>query len=156
MKYCGKCQQEKPVSEFAKHSKRKDGLQTMCRACKTIYDRAEHQRNSAYYYEKNKNTVIRNQIYVYAVLEKGSCDLCGETNPIVLTFDHLRDKVVEISTMCRHTVGLRKLQAEIDKCRILCFNCHMIHTNQENNSIKWKFFNGDAATQKSLRALQSL
>ena len=151
-KYCGKCQQTKPTSEFAKQTKRKDGLQTMCRACKKTYDKGEYQRNKAYYAGKNKLTILRNQLYVYEHLEKSSCELCGDTNPMVLTYDHLRDKVMEISEMCRQSFSIKTLQAEMDKCRILCYNCHMIHTHQENNSIKWRYFSGDDQVRKSLLA----
>ena len=151
-KYCGKCQQTQPISEFAKNANRKDGLQTMCRSCKKTYDKAEHQRNKGYYYKKNKETVVRNQLYVYQKLEQSACELCNDTNPMVLTFDHLRDKVMEVSEMCRNSYGLKTLQSEMDKCRILCYNCHMVHTNQENNSIKWRYFNGDDSVKMSLRA----
>lgn len=38
MKTCNQCKIEKPLSEFHKHTSRKDGLAEMCRSCKSIND----------------------------------------------------------------------------------------------------------------------
>lgn len=56
---------------------------------------------------------------------------CGETNPVKLTFDHLHDKINTISDMAtRNVSSLKNLKLEIDKCQVLCSNCHMLKNCQ--------------------------
>lgn len=47
VKYCTKCREEKPVTEFNKASKTKDGLQYHCRACKLQYQRSNPNRKAS-------------------------------------------------------------------------------------------------------------
>jgi len=47
LKRCSRCKQEKPVTEFGKHQRRKDGLQSYCRECKRAYDREYAKKNAA-------------------------------------------------------------------------------------------------------------
>jgi hypothetical protein len=54
------------------------------------------------------------------------CVDCGETDPVVLEFDHLRDKLGNISAMYGH--AWRSILAEIAKCDVVCANCHRRRT----------------------------
>jgi len=57
------------------------------------------------------------------------CSLCGyNEHPAALQFDHLDPslKVKDVSNMV--TLKLKRLMDEVRKCRVLCANCHMIHT----------------------------
>lgn len=71
----------------------------------------------------------RNRAIVYAYLCGHPYANCGEANPVVLEFDHLRDKVREISAITM-LGGKADLIAEMEKCRVLCANCHRRHTAQ--------------------------
>ena len=68
--------------------------------------------------------------------------MCGyNTHPAALQFDHIdpatkyRTKagnVVHPSDMIKgNRYGLATVMAEIAKCRILCANCHAVHTHTE-------------------------
>ncbi len=84
-------------------------------------------------YQRVKNTrnVLRrrhrHQTHLLAFLREHPCELCGETDPIVLDFDHLRDKLREVTDIARRG-GWSNLLAEIEKCRVLCANCYRRHT----------------------------
>ena len=69
----------------------------------------------------------RNRAYIYNYLLTHPCVLCGEVDPVVLDFDHLRDKVREVTVMAILS-GRANLIVEIAKCRVLCANCHRRHT----------------------------
>ena len=56
-------------------------------------------------------------------LKKHPCVDCGEKDPIVLEFDHLKDKLIEVSRLVQYT-SMNKMQNEIEKCEIRCANCH--------------------------------
>lgn len=111
------------------------------------------------YYEKNKAQVVararktnktgnvRNQRYVWEYLKDKTCELCPFNNPLALTFDHQGGKVMEVSMMAKASYGLETLKREIAKCRIICFNCHMIEANRERNSLKWQWSTSEAATE---------
>jgi hypothetical protein len=46
IKTCSKCYEEKPTSEFHKHSRTKDGLQSWCRMCISAYRHDSEYRKS--------------------------------------------------------------------------------------------------------------
>lgn len=61
--------------------------------------------------------------------EKAGCTDCGVKNHIILDFDHLRDKKYNISRMVHDGFSWRAILKEIDKCEIVCANCHRIRTH---------------------------
>ena len=65
------------------------------------------------------------------------CDICGyKENALALQFDHLGGKTKQVSHMVLHSI--KNLIKEVRKCRILCANCHSIHTDRRNNGRKTK------------------
>ena len=67
------------------------------------------------------------------------CALCGyNKHPAALTFDHVNPenkyrtktgKLVHLADMIKgNRYALKTIRAEIEKCRVLCFNCHMEET----------------------------
>jgi hypothetical protein len=57
---------------------------------------------------------------------KTACIECGETHPACLDFHH-RDPAAKEGTVARlvaKNVKLERVKAEIEKCDVLCANCH--------------------------------
>lgn len=94
-----------------------------------IYSRRHYEKNRARVIakvkEKNQLAHKRNQQLIREFLQGKACVDCGETDPVVLTFDHLRDKKYTISDIIRRAYSTETIMAEIAKCVIRCFNCHM-------------------------------
>ena len=66
-------------------------------------------------------------------MSKG-CQICGyNKHPVALEFDHIdkADKVTDISNMRKG--NLKKLIAEVRKCRVLCANCNAIHSKNQRD-----------------------
>lgn len=66
--------------------------------------------------------------------EKGCMD-CSENDPVVLEFDH-RDpatKLFAIGDARRLGWSLDKLMREIEKCDVVCANCHRRRTYKQLN-----------------------
>lgn len=92
------------------------------------------------WYPKNKSkhiryqTEIKKRINAFTVeLKRKSkcfdCGFLGSKYPNVLDFDHIRGlKKFNVSEFKRHTNSLRRVQEEIEKCEIVCANCHRIRT----------------------------
>jgi hypothetical protein len=61
--------------------------------------------------------------------ERGCAD-CKEDYPYwMLDFDHIGDdKSFTISHYRKTTVSLEKIQAEVEKCEVVCANCHRNRT----------------------------
>ena len=56
------------------------------------------------------------------------CGFKGVDYPQVLDFDHLGDKEFNVSEYSRITSSINKVKKEIDKCDVVCSNCHRIRT----------------------------
>lgn len=117
-KVCTKCKQKLPMAAYAKKSATKDGLQTMCRRCVSLYHKEYRrtkqgrvkirQQQRRYYQSKqgresNRRTRIK---YVYGltleqheqiyVNQNGCCKLCGDSvayNKIYTDHDHETGKI---------------------------------------------------------------
>ncbi|MCA9900172.1 MAG: HNH endonuclease [Ardenticatenaceae bacterium] len=61
------------------------------------------------------------------------CIECGEADPAVLEFDHVRgEKRSEVTKLMRDGYTLKIIQAEIEKCVVLCANCHKRKTYKDS------------------------
>ena len=59
------------------------------------------------------------------------CRWQGDVPPVALHFDHIKEKGVKknnISRMSNHAI--ETVKKEIDKCELVCANCHSIRTEQ--------------------------
>lgn len=53
------------------------------------------------------------------------CVRCSETDIIVLSFHHLREKKFNVaSVLGKKAVSWEEIETELNKCVLLCFNCH--------------------------------
>jgi phage FluMu protein Com len=125
-KRCNKCNQDLPRSEFSKHG---NGLQSKCKACNRLYQKAHYRANKADYIAKAAiwmdARLTENAIKVLAYFESHPCVDCGETDPLVLQFDHVRGKKMhEVSKMWKNGSRWELIAAEMAKCEVRCANCH--------------------------------
>ena len=65
--------------------------------------------------------------YLIDFFKLNPCADCGETDPVVLEFDHLRDKLFDIGSKLI-TKTWPAVLAEIAKCEVVCANCHRRRT----------------------------
>jgi L-lysine 2,3-aminomutase len=76
----------------------------------------------------------RNRDMVFEYLSKHPCVDCGESNPVVLEFDHVRgQKLSTVSKLKNSNTRWRKLLIEIEKCDVRCVNCHRRRTFEQFN-----------------------
>lgn len=111
MKVCKKCGEK---------------FEIVCKPCENKRHRENYKNNTSYQERKKREKAKyndRNREYVYNFLLENPCTDCGETDPIVLEFDHLHDKVKSVSDMMANC-SLSRIKEEISKCVVRCANCH--------------------------------
>jgi hypothetical protein len=126
-KVCSTCKVWKPLDEFNRRSTSRDGRQWMCRDCNRAYHYKNLDRHMSQIRKRRKRLTNENKRRLLAYFLEHPCVDCGETDPVVLEFDHLRDKVANIN---RLTNGYewRRIAEEILKCEVVCANCHRRRT----------------------------
>lgn len=98
-------------------------------AAKRHYE-ANKEKIVARSYKRNKKQRIINKAFVDQVKQSSPCVDCGESNPLVLDFDHVKgEKVCDISNMVYRSYCVESIQKEIDKCEVRCSNCHRVATH---------------------------
>lgn len=138
MKQCSTCGLLLPLSEF----QIRDVSKGTCRQCRSEYNRAYYQANSERYkafrrrnqprYRQQRRELLRDY------LKDKKCVDCGERDPMVLEFDHVRgQKACDIGTMLSHYCWTR-ITEELQKCEVRCANCHRRKTARD-----FKWFKGD-------------
>jgi hypothetical protein len=71
----------------------------------------------------------RNLRYVLDHLRQAACVGCGETDVVVLEFDHIGPKRGKgVVSLAFYEHSLTSLQAEIEQCEVRCANCHRRQT----------------------------
>lgn len=134
MKICSKCKQEKSLDCFSERKEKKNGKiyrykKSWCRECLNLKGREIFRNNIGYYIERNRITLSKHREFLQGV-KSVPCKDCNETyHYCVMEFDHLPEfkKEFNISRVSQR-VGKQKLLDEINKCDIVCSNCHRIRT----------------------------
>ena len=103
MKQCSRCKNFKEYDQFACNKRRRDGHQDACKTCQREYVRQHYNNNKEYYIDKasrNREKLLQdNYQCLIQYYRQHPCADCGETDPGVLVFDHLRDKEFDVSRM---------------------------------------------------------
>jgi hypothetical protein len=127
---CVTCKQDKVTKEFGWRNKAKRIRNPRCKACQRDYAKAHYTANKAYYAERNRARQQEMQDYVRGLKENTPCADCNNCYPhYVMDFQHLRDKSTGVSKLVR-TSTLKRVKEEIDKCVLVCSNCHRIRTHK--------------------------
>jgi hypothetical protein len=123
MKTCTKCKLVKDEKEF--HKKSNGKLHSACIPCHRLYVKSHYENNKEYYKKKSNITTDKNKKWYENLKKTLKCERCGENHPKTLDFHHRNpsEKFECVSLMIR-MYSLDKIKAEIDKCEVLCSNCH--------------------------------
>lgn len=124
----GRCKELKPADAFNRRGPGSDRLHSWCKECFAVY-KAErhirlHDREMARIRRNQKVYVARNVERLREYLAIHPCVDCGESDPIVLDFDHIRDKACDVSHLVYHGHPWERILEEIAKCQVRCANDH--------------------------------
>lgn len=152
MRTCNKCNQTKDESLF-ETNKSRSGAPYLRRTCRLCRRNDFLDRNPTYfstYYENNREVINKKCVAItrrnrqkrrekLAILKSGPCADCGKHFPsYVLDFDH-RDpsqKVAEVSLLAKLSYKWETVLREIEKCDLVCSNCHHLRTYQGDSNYR--------------------
>ena len=133
-KQCTGCCKQLPINMFSRRSSAKDGLQSRCKVCRKKYHDKHYQDNKKQYADRNKK---RRQAIVDLITyykHEEICDNCGFDTWQILHFHHMdcQQKDFVIADAVKILPSLDRLLTEMDKCKLLCPNCHALEHFSEN------------------------
>lgn len=133
MPVCSKCKIEKQEDEFSFKNKSKGIRLERCKSCHSAYIKEHYANNKEAYIARAKRDAykVHKRLVEFVRSLKTHCTHCGEDHPAVLDFHHTdpNEKEIEISAAKSKKQVLR----EIQKCVVLCSNCHRkLHWTQNN------------------------
>jgi L-lysine 2,3-aminomutase len=111
-KVCKSCKKRRSINSFPQD-------RGVCRPC---------------YSERRKDIGIERKQKVLDYLREHPCLDCGETDPVVLEFDHVRGiKKSAVADLIRRNYSWSVVAEEIEKCEVRCANCHRLKTARDHN-----------------------
>jgi len=125
MKSCSRCKQIKELSEFTFDKSKADGLHVQCRTCKRQLDKERYglkYKTKRVVQDRERAAIVTERIRNYKK-ERG-CLVCKEVEPICLDLHHLDPSQKDFSVSNRPNSNWDVILAEMNKCVVVCSNCH--------------------------------
>ena len=155
MKQCKKCQQVKILSDFYKDNRRPDGHESSCKKCHSkgskeqivarrkrmlnkIHSDPEYKmqhRANQYKAAARQRALNRDVAFNYEMSHP--CITCGESDFRVLQFHHRDPMKKKFNISSSHGWSTELFQQELEKCDILCANCHWRLHYQDYRNRTW-------------------
>ena len=127
LRRCGRCSALKPLEAFAWRRKSRNQRDNYCRPCRADYKQehyaANRQRYIATALRRKRALAAERAAFLIEYFRAHPCADCGETDPVVLEFDHRGDKAFTIGAALRDR-RWDDILDEIAKCDVVCANCH--------------------------------
>lgn len=107
--------------------------------------RKEQVKARAKEWNSRQRLVLREIINLHK--QRGCTDCGGHFHTEAMEFDHIGvDKTFEISTaVSQGRVSVATLEAELEKCEVVCANCHRVRTYERRTvNVSTQSIDGDA------------
>jgi protein-arginine kinase activator protein McsA len=134
-KRCSTCGETKALDQFNRLERGPFGRQYACRDCNRRYHQEHKSRHNAQIRARSLRVRAEITEWLREYLCQHPCADCGEDDPVVLEFDHLRDKIRNVSGLVRRD-NLSAVQREVEKCEVVCANCHRRRTYERQGSVR--------------------
>lgn len=140
-KLCKDCGLIKPVSDF-NYAARGKWLNSYCKPCTALRSRNYYHKNKGQgklHFERRR---AEQQKLMFEYFYNNPCVDCGNTDIRTLQFDHVSDnKEHDIGIMMRGHMNWDKILNEMQKCEVVCANCHCIRTSIRANNWRQRCLN---------------
>lgn len=122
-KICTKCKRELPIDQFYWRDKKAERRRSECKDCHNGYVKLKYAEKQQAIEEIKSNL---------------QCAKCGDKRGYVLDFHHCNpeEKDENISRLISSNASNEHINQEIEKCVVLCANCHReFHYLEKINNI---------------------
>jgi transposase-like protein len=125
LRRCSRCGHDLPLELFNRLG---EGHQWYCRSCFAAYFRArgDLHRQQSKAAKRSRHRALKAHVLDY--LRSHSCFDCGQTDPVVLEFDHTGEKLAAVAALVAQAASFKAVDAEIARCEVVCANCHKRRT----------------------------
>lgn len=139
-KRCSKCRKRKPLEGFNRQSDKPDGLQSACRACNKANGKRYYRDNKAKFRARNKKRREGHIAWVNTLRDHPCMDCKGSFPTCVMEFDHREGeaKTAAVAKMVTDSYSKESILAEIQKCDLVCANCHRIRTHRRRRTLGYR------------------
>jgi hypothetical protein len=151
MKICAYCGQEKELIEFVRQKRNLDGRSNICKKCEskrvTEYYKKNPEKSYRFKYRqkdlerkvidsRKRREIVKSFIHDYK--KEKQCSICGyNENTDILVFHHRDPTKKEYKISKRNASNPEILKKEIEKCNLLCPNCHReLHWKETQDNLK--------------------
>ncbi len=141
-KICVRCGEPKGILQFSWKIK---GVRrhSHCRSCQSKVSKGwykKHKRRHIKNVRKNSHKYDeQSHLFICDYLNTHPCVDCGETDIVVLEFDHQDNKIAAVSKMLGAYASLKAIKTEVAKCEVRCANCHRRRTAKQFGSYRLKY-----------------
>lgn len=127
LRQCARCKTEKKESEYYKSIWR-NARSPWCKECFRSYYRDKRAAEPGYTGDITRRRRQERLAQVREIKAKIGCSRCTERHPACLDFHHPEGRVGKnlppIAVMVARGWSVERLREEIQKCVVLCSNCH--------------------------------
>lgn len=128
MKTCSQCRTELD-ERFFWTSRGK--LRAYCKACDTARRRRVIERDPDYFARKTAKNMCKKREWLKA-RKDAPCADCGQRYPFyVMEFDHREREAKKFTIGAGRSISFADLKVEVEKCDVVCANCHRIRTFEQ-------------------------
>lgn len=121
-RYCGAGDHYVEASQFHKRGK---GYQPNCKSCQNALNRERYKKYKNTHIAQVKSNNARRNSKFLAWKSHLCCCICGEQHTSCLDFHHLDPTTKDfVISGAGSKVGMMRLIEEIQKCVVVCKNCH--------------------------------
>jgi hypothetical protein len=141
MKKCTRCNNLFQENSFKIINSKTLKRSSKCDECIKDYNREYWER-----VKENKNPIKNEQtkrrrniirLFIINFLKSTSCKNCGIDDWRVLEFNHIDRNTKKFNIADGGKYSISTVKAEIEKCEVLCANCHNIHTIEQRGYYKY-------------------
>jgi hypothetical protein len=123
---CCRCKKEKEEEDFSFKNKGKNIRNKTCKECFKGIRKRWYNKYKKNIIDKNLRNKQKNIEWFEEYKKNLKCIKCPENHISCLEFHHLdsNNKEFNISQLAHSTYSIETILKEIDKCIVLCSNCH--------------------------------
>jgi len=140
-KKCKECQINKEIDDknFHKRKGSKDGYDSYCLICRRKRNLSNYHKNQQNWRNTHTKTRLEKKEKIQEIKKTKFCLKCGEKRHYVLDFHHTEPKNKTFQISQGEGRGWKAIEEEMDKCLVLCKNCHAeFHHFEKINKITIK------------------